>query len=107
MPPIVTEDLLEHELQAVVRAGGYPTEKAAVGHALTVLLSANDSLRVDTAVELYREGHVTLSRAAEIADLDRDTFKEKLTERGVRVTVDEAPDEIRAGADLIRQLRSG
>lgn len=99
-------ELLEDELQAVTQAGAYKSKDEAIEHALAVLLAANPQLRVDTAIELYRQEKVTLSRAAEIAGLEWDTFKEKLSEQGIEVTVDESPDEVRAGATLIHRLRN-
>jgi predicted HTH domain antitoxin len=56
-------------------------------------------------VELYRQSKVTLSRAAEIAGLEVETFKERLAEQGVPIPVDELPEEVRAGAELIHRLR--
>lgn len=105
MVNIVTPELLEDELQAVVQAGGYRSEQEAVRHALEVLLTANPHLRTQTAVELYRRGKVSLSRAAEIAQLELETFKEQLAAKDLMLEVDEAPDDVRAGADLIRRLR--
>src|SRR5215475_8885753 len=99
-------ELLEAELQAVTRAGAYKSKEEAIEHALAVLLAANPQLREDTAVELYRQEKVTLSRAAEIAGLEWDTFREKLKERGLVTTVDESPAEVQAGAALIRRLRA-
>src|SRR5262245_23606577 len=98
-------ELLEDELRAVMQAGAYKSKEAAIEHALTVLLAANPQLRVDTAIELYRQEKVTLSRAVEIAGLEWDAFKEKLSEREIETTVDEAPDEVLAGAAVIRRLR--
>jgi hypothetical protein len=60
---IISLELLEDELKAVVQAGKYRSQEEAVGHALEVLLVANSPLRLNTAVELYRRNRVTLSRA--------------------------------------------
>ena len=98
-------ELLEDELQAVTQAGAYKSKEEAIEHALEVLLAANPQLRVDTAIELYRLEKVTLSRAAEVAGLERETFREQLSDRGIEVTVDESPDDVQAGAALIRRLR--
>ncbi len=98
-------ELLEDELQAVTQAGAYKSKEEAIGHALEVLLAANPQLRLNTAIELYRQEKVTLSRAAEIAGLEWDAFKEKLRERGIEVMVDESLDDVQAGAALIRRLR--
>ncbi len=105
MANIVSPELLEDELQAVVRAGGYRSEEEAVRHALEVLLAANPHLRIQTAIELYRWGKVTLSRAAEIAQLELETFKEQLAEKDLPIGVDEEPNEVHIGADLIHHLR--
>lgn len=102
---ITSPELLEDELKAVVQAGDYRSEKEVVRHALEVLLAANSHLRVDTAVELYREGKVTLARAAEIAQLEWEAFKERLAAKDVPIRVDEPPDEVRAGAAMIHRLR--
>ena len=40
-----------------------------------------------------------------VAGLEWDFFKQKLSERGIEVIVDESPDEVQAGASLIRRLR--
>jgi predicted HTH domain antitoxin len=98
-------ELLEDELRAVTQAGAYKSKEEAIEHALAVLLAANPPLRVDSAIELYRQEKVTLARAAEIAGLEWDAFKEKLSARGIETTVDESPDEVQAGAALIGRLR--
>jgi predicted HTH domain antitoxin len=106
MSKIVYDSLLESELAAIVKAGKYRSEKEAIRHALEVLLVSNSQLRLDTAVELYREKKVTLSRAAEIAELSFGKFKEELAERSISITVDSSPEEILEGAPLIKKLRS-
>ena len=89
----------------MVQAGDYRSQEEAIGHALEVLLAANPQLRRNTAVELYRRSKVTLSRAAEIAGLELEAFKERLAEQDVPIPVDEPPEEVRAGAELIQRLR--
>lgn len=75
---IVTEDLIDKELKALFKTGGYRSEKAAVGHALEVLLAANPTLRLGVAGELYGTGEVTLARAAEIGGISVEVFKDYL-----------------------------
>ena len=105
MTYIVTLDLLDDELSAITLAGGYGSREEAVVHALEVLLAANPQLRVSTAIELYRRSGVTLARAVEISGLETEAFKDKLGEEDVPLRVDETPEEVRAGAKLIGQLR--
>lgn len=105
MTDLLNLESLEDELSAVVRAGSYKSNEEAVRHALTVLLAANADLRVRTAVELYRQGQVTLARAREIAGLEWASFKEELAARAVPLMVEADAAEVQAGADLIRSLR--
>jgi predicted HTH domain antitoxin len=105
MANIVSSELLEDILRALARAGGYRSKQEAMRHALEVLLAANPHLRTQTAIDLYGHGKVTLSRAAEIAQMEVEAFKEQLAEKGLSREVDEAADEVRAGANLIHRLR--
>ncbi len=102
----MNRELLEDELQAVTQAGAYASKEDAIEHALAVLLAANPALRVKTAIELYRQEKITLSRAAEIAGLEWEAFKEQLHAQGIEVTVEESLDEVRSGAALIGRLRN-
>lgn len=103
--PIVTEDLLDKELKALCRVGGYRSEQAAVGHALEVLLAANPALRLGVAVELYSTGDVTLARAAEIGGVSVETFQEHLQKKGMARTIDFLKEEGVAGAGWIDPYR--
>ncbi|NCO41258.1 MAG: hypothetical protein COZ06_32950 [Armatimonadetes bacterium CG_4_10_14_3_um_filter_66_18] len=106
MPAIVTSDLLEPELRAVTRAGGYRTDSETIGHALETLLVANRSLRVEAAVLLYHDGEVTLARAVGIAGMDSEGLKDVLARKGVARVVDEAPADVLAGAERVNEWPS-
>jgi predicted HTH domain antitoxin len=105
MANLINLEFLEDELKAVVQAGAYPSKEEAIRHALEVLLAANPDLRINTAIELYRQSKVTLLRAAEIAGLELEAFKEHLAKQDVPILVDELPEEVHAGAGLIHRLR--
>ena len=105
MAPIISVELLEDELKAVVQAGAYNSKEEVIGHALEVLLAAHAPLRINTAVELYRQGTVTVARAAEIAGLEFEAFKDRLLAQNVSIPMEETSGEIQAGAERIRRLR--
>jgi len=107
MQGLVSVELLKDELESLVRAGYYPSAEEAIRHALEVLLTANPTLRRSVAVDLYTQGKMTLSRAAELAGVDAETFKQHLAEAGLFIEVDEPEDEVITGAKHIRQMRSG
>lgn len=60
------------------------------------------SCRIDTAVEMYKSHEISLSRAAEIAGVCFEEFKEILAIKGITRVV-EAPceEEMQRGVDLI------
>lgn len=105
MQGLVSKDLLTDELEAVVRAGQYPSAEEVIRHAIEVLLTANPALRRDVAIDLFRQGKVTLARAAEIAGADIETFKQYLAEVGGLVEVDESVEGVVEGAQRIHQIR--
>jgi predicted HTH domain antitoxin len=88
------------ELDALVRAGIFATWEQGVQEAVRVLLTAKPHLRVEAAVQLYKEGQVTLGRAAEIAGLSRWEFRDLLADREVEVEVEAA-----SAAEMEEQIK--
>jgi len=89
--------VLERDVNAAVRAGLFPNREEAVAEAINVLFAVRPAVRLETAIELLREGEVSLSRAAEMAGTDRITFRKLLTDRGVPVVVEcDAPEVLDA-----------
>jgi predicted HTH domain antitoxin len=78
------------ELDALVRAGIFASQEQGVQEAVRVLLTARPHLRVEAAIQLYREGRVTLGRAAEMAGLSRWEFRDLLADRGIIMEVETA-----------------
>lgn len=74
MQGLFSTDLLADELEAVVRAGQYPSAEEAIRHAIEALLDSNPLLRREVAADLFRRKKVTLARAAEIAGEDIETL---------------------------------
>jgi predicted HTH domain antitoxin len=83
----------ELELNALVKAGIFRSRTEAVKEALRVLFATRPQLSVEAAVQLYREGEVTLGRAAEIAGITRWEFETLLADRGIARSVTSDPTE--------------
>jgi predicted HTH domain antitoxin len=85
----------EQQLEAVVRAGLFRDRQHAIQEAMQTLFAARPQLRTEAAIELFRSGEISMLRAAEMADLDFESFRLLLRDRGI-------PWEIEAGssADL-------
>jgi predicted HTH domain antitoxin len=71
------------ELDVLIEKGINKDRESLVGDAMRSLLRSQPELRGQLAVELYRQGRVSLSRAAEIGGTDMESFKELLREAGV------------------------
>lgn len=70
--------------------------------AFRALLDLKPELKLETAVELYLCGEISISRAAEMAGMDFETFKEVLKAKGLKVsTYVGSKEEIEKGLKLI------
>ena len=84
--------ILEKEANALVKGGIYKDRKAIYTDALRLFFRYRPELRIRAAVELYTSKEVSLSKAAEIACLDIESFKEELARTGLKIEIS-APDE--------------
>lgn len=98
------DPLLEHGIAAAVRAGLFRNEHEAMREAVSTWLAVKPNLRLEVAIELFKEGEVTLNRAAEMAGLNRWRFQDLLAQRGVRMELEAGPaEELAAAASEIRR----
>ncbi|MFO7791711.1 MAG: UPF0175 family protein [Candidatus Saliniplasma sp.] len=54
---------------------------------MRLLFETKSNLKLSAAIEMYKEGKVTLSKAAELAGSDTISFKEILKDRGIKAEV--------------------
>jgi predicted HTH domain antitoxin len=79
--------------EILIDTGKYPNKDELMKDALRALLRAKPELKRELAVELYKKGTVSLSKAAEIYGSDMEDFKELLKERGMKIAVPCIPAE--------------
>ena len=102
MRTLERDPLIEHGIAAAVRAGLFRTEEEAMREAVSTWFAVKPNLRLEVAIELFKEGEVTLNRAAEIAGLNRWRFQDILAQRGVRIEVEvDSAEELAAAAAAI------
>jgi predicted HTH domain antitoxin len=89
------------ELAALIKAGIFRSKGEAVEEALRLLFATRPQLRLEAAIQLFKDEKVTLGRAAEMAGLTRWEFEAILTDRGIKRV--EACD---AAENLERQVES-
>ena len=96
--------LVKKEIDALVKAGYYSSKSDVVKDALRTFLYSRRNLRLAAAVELYKDGEVSLGKAAEIADMGTIEFKERLKDLGVKrtITAENAGKMDRALAEIKR-----
>jgi len=75
--------IMEAEIEAVIKAGYYSSKSEVVKDALRLLFETRKELKIASAVELYKNGEVSLGKAAEIACVTIVEFKELLASRGI------------------------
>lgn len=79
--------------EILIDLGKYSNKDELMKDALRALLRAKPELKKDVAIELYKKGAVSLSRAAEIYGSNMEDFKELLKERGIKIEVPHIPVE--------------
>ena len=80
--------LLERELRATVCSGLFRNEAEAVQEALGAFFASKPQYRIEAALEMFRAGEVSLSRAAEIAGMNSLRFRELWRQRGGRQEIE-------------------
>ena len=71
------------EIDRLREAGAFASREAVLKEAVRALLETRPELRTELAVTKYTAGDVSLNRAAEIAGVSPDEFKEILRSRGI------------------------
>lgn len=91
---------MERKLKALVKAGHYSSEIDVIKDAILSLFRENVQLKVSTAIELYKKGDVSISKAAEVAGMTTIEFKDILGKRGYIQEI-----EARSAAEMDKKLR--
>lgn len=97
MPEVMKrEDLI---VEAAAKSGFYRNKEEFIREAVRTYLAARKDVRIEIAIELYKEGKISMGRACEIAEYGREELKEELEKR--RITIKRGPitkSELKEGA---------
>jgi len=89
-------------VQKVLVPKYYKSRSALIEDAFRALLNLKPGLKMEMGVELYQRGDVSLSKAAEIAGMDIESFKDILKARGLKVSsYIGSKEDIESGLKLI------
>ncbi|KAF5430845.1 putative antitoxin, contains HTH domain [Candidatus Methanophagaceae archaeon] len=86
--------MMKERVDAVIRSGIYLNEEELYDEAIRALFEVKSDLKMIVAVELYRDGEVSIEKAAEIAGVNVVQFKEILTHKGVTRGVGSGVEEL-------------
>jgi len=82
---------IERKIKALVKVGIYSSEMDVIKDAIKNLFREKSDLNVSAAIELYREGQISLNKAAEMAGMSAIGFKELLINRGFTWEIEARP----------------
>lgn len=71
------------EIDSLVKTGHFTSKSDVVKTAIRMLKERHPEYKTDIAVNMFKEDKVSLGKAAEIAGMSRESFKEVLEERGI------------------------
>ena len=91
MTDIQMPTMVEKEIHALVEAKYYSSISEAVKDAFRSLFAAKPALKIISAIYLYINNEVSISKASEIAGVSIEEFKEILASRDVKRKI--YPDE--------------
>jgi len=81
------------EIEALMRMNIYHSREDVIADAIRVLLESKPQLKVEIAVDFYKNKEVSLWKAAGMAGMTLEEFKEILSSRGVRIEVGGSKNE--------------
>lgn len=104
MKTLERDPLVKHGVAAAVRAGLFRNKEEAIREAVSTWFAVKPNLRLEVAIELFKEEKITLNRAADIAGLNRWQFQDILMQRGIKIEVEAgSAEELKAAAAAIRK----
>ncbi|MGB2729034.1 MAG: UPF0175 family protein [Halobacteriota archaeon] len=80
----------------------YKSEEALLDEAFRIIIRNNPRVRIELALELYKNKKASLAKSAEIAGLTTVEFKEVLADRGIKREIE--GDEIAEIGEKIKEV---
>ena len=80
---------LKDELDFIPKTGYYDNKSEFIRDAIRSLLRERNDIRIATAIEMYKGGFISISKAAEISNLNFKEMIVQLKDRGIPILCDE------------------
>ena len=91
----------EEKIDSLIRTKSYSSKDEVISDALRALLVLKPGLKTEIAVDLYKNGKISLWKAADIACMSLEEFKELLASRSIKIEVGES---VEASLDRLRKI---
>jgi predicted HTH domain antitoxin len=85
--------VMDREIEVLLEKKIYSDKNELLREAYRSLLRSKPHLKIEAATELYSRGEISFSKAAEIAGMNFEEFKDELKERGIQIKVPAQPIE--------------
>jgi predicted HTH domain antitoxin len=95
---------MEDEIEALIDAGYYSSKSDVVKDALRTLFETKSNLKIAASVEMYKDGKVSIGKAAELAGMSLIEFKEVLADRGIKRKIGVDRKDIKKSDRLIKEI---
>ena len=80
---ITIPELFKKEIESIPKTGYYDNKSEFIRDAIRTLLSSRKELRIGVAVEMYKTGDISISKASEIAGINFEEMKKILFDRNI------------------------
>ena len=98
----MSESLVHESIDILKKSKFFGSKEKLLDEAVRTLLEVKPSFKIEIAVELYKKGTISMSRASEIAGVSGEGFKEILSSRGiVRKVKAPTSEKMKKEVDLI------
>ena len=86
-------EIVEDGINALVGQKIYNSKDAVIIDAIRALLELKPNLKIEIAINLYKNKKISLWKAAETAGLEMEEFKEILSARNIKIEIDGTKEE--------------
>ena len=100
-----TKSMMKDKVEAVIRSGMYSDEEELYDEAIRTFFEVKSDLKTIAAVELYKEGEVSIEKAAETAGVNVVQFKEILSQRGITRWVGSGEEELKRKTEELKKAK--
>jgi predicted HTH domain antitoxin len=101
---VMKANIVEKQIGALIKEGYYSNREEFVDDAIRAFFEFRKEMKLAAVVELYKNDEISISKAAELAELNIEEMKRILAERGVKIKRGFIKDRKKKAAELSGML---